>query len=207
MAKDKMKILLSASVLAMLSVSLLVGGTYALFSGSASAKTHLKAGNLNVSLERTHYSKTVLNSDGYLVTKEDDETVDFTNASDKNIFGLEENELIVPTSKFSADLKISNKGSVAFDYKIKLDADLETSGTNLIKQLQVKIDQDGATTCTKLLSECDDLVLFSGKMKTSDEACKFSISLEFVDDNSNNLAKDEETSFDLMVEATQRTQE
>ena len=50
-------------------------------------------------------------------------------------------------------------------------------------------------------------MIFSNKIKTSNEVCKFSITLEFIDDNSNNLAKDEETSFDLMVEATQRTQE
>ena len=84
-------------------------------------------GNLDVLLVKRHYSKIVLNNVGYLITKEDDKTVDFICASDKNIFGLEENELIVPTSKFSADLKISNKGSVAFDYKIKLDADLKNS--------------------------------------------------------------------------------
>ena len=52
-----------------------------------------------------------------------------------------------------------------------------------------------------MLSE-RDLVLFSDKMKRSDEASKFSILLEFVDGRSNNLVKDEEVSFGSMVEAT-----
>ena len=206
MAKDKMKILLSASVLGMLGVSLLVGGTYALFSGSANANTHLKAGNLNVSLVRTHYSKTVLNAKGYLETEEKDEIVDFTNDTDKNIFGLNDEEVIVPTSKFSADLKISNNGSVAFDYTVKLDTDITKSGSNLIKQLEVKVVK-GDNTITKKLSECTDSTIFNGVMATSDKACEFTVSLEFLNLNNNNSAKEEKASFDLTVEATQKTKE
>ena len=206
MAKDKMKILLSASVLGMLGVSLLVGGTYALFSGSANAKTHLKAGNLNVSLVRTHYSKTVLNAKGYLETEEKDEIVDFTNDTDKNIFGLNDEEVIVPTSKFSADLKISNNGSVAFDYTVKLDTDITNSGSNLINQLEVKVVK-GDYTITKKLSECTNSTIFSGVMATSDKACEFTVSLEFLNLNTNNSAKEEKASFDLTVEATQKTKE
>ena len=56
------------------------------------------------------------------------------------ISSLEENELIVPASKFSVDLKIDNNESVAFDYKIKLDVDLANSGSNLIKRFIVKVD-------------------------------------------------------------------
>lgn len=178
MAKDKMKILLSASVLGMLGVSLLVGGTYALFTGSANANTHLKAGNLNVSLVRTHYSKTVLNAKGYLETEEKDETVDFTKATDKNIFGLNDEEVIVPTSKFSADLKISNNGLFAFDYTVKLDTDIDASGSNLIKQLQVKVVK-GEDTYTYMLSECTNSTIFSGVMATSYTTCEFTVSLEF----------------------------
>lgn len=204
MAKSKLRILLTASVLTMLSVTLLAGGTYALFTSNTSVKNHLKAGNLNVSLLRTKYSKTVLDNDGYLVTKEDNETVDFTKANDKNIFGLEESELIVPTSKFSADLKMSNNGSVAFDYKITLDLDKTKSGSHLIDQLEITIkDSDGSYS--KKLSECDNFAIYSGVMSTSDNAKEFKISLEFVNSDSNNEAKNEEAYFDLIVEATQKT--
>ena len=204
MAKDKMRILLSASVLGMLSISLLVGGTYALFSSTSSVKNHLKAGNLNVSLVRTRYSKTVIDKDGYLVTKENNETLDFTNANNKNIFGLEDDELLVPTSSFSADIKITNNSSVAFDYTVTLDTDKIKSDSYLIDQLQVKV-VEGKNTYSKKLSSCENYTIFSGTMETGDVVSKFTISLEFIDSYANNLAQDEVADFDLTVAAVQKT--
>ncbi len=213
----RLNTLLCASLISMLGVGLLVGGTYALFTSKATVTNHLKAGNLNISLIRTKYSKTVLNTDGYLETKEDNNELDFTSASSKNIFGLEENELIVPTSKFSADLTIKNgkkdssgayiKSSVAFTYSASLVLD-ESSDTNLANQLQVTVKQ-GETSTTKRLNEFNDIVLLSGEMKASDDATSFTISLEFLnldsDGSTNNKAQDKEVSFDLVVEAIQKT--
>ena len=204
MARDKMRILLSASVLGMLSISLLVGGTYALFSSTSSVKNHLKAGNLNVSLVRTRYSKTVIDKDGYLVTKENNETLDFTNANNKNIFGLEDDELLVPTSSFSADIKITNNSSIAFDYTVTLDTDKIKSDSYLIDQLQVKV-VEGKNTYSKKLSSCENYTIFSGTMETGDVVSKFTISLEFIDSYANNLAQDEVADFDLTVAAVQKT--
>ena len=204
MARDKMRILLSASVLGMLSISLLVGGTYALFSSTSSVKNHLKAGNLNVSLVRTRYSKTVIDKDGYLVTKENNETLDFTNANNKNIFGLEDDELLVPTSSFSADIKITNNSSIAFDYTVTLDTDKIKSDSHLIDQLKVKV-VEGKNTYSKLLSNCENYTIFSGTMETGDVVSKFTISLEFIDSYANNLAQDEVADFDLTVAAVQKT--
>ena len=204
MARDKMRILLSASVLGMLSISLLVGGTYALFSSTSSVKNHLKAGNLNVSLVRTRYSKTVIDKDGYLVTKENNETLDFTNANNKNIFGLEDDELLVPTSSFSADIKITNNSSIAFDYTVTLDTDKIKSDSYLIDQLKVKV-VEGNNVYSKLLSNCENYTIFSGTMETGDVVSKFTISLEFIDSYANNLAQDEVADFDLTVAAVQKT--
>lgn len=214
MLKGKMKTLLSAAVLSMLGVSLLVGGTYALFSSKVSVTNHLKAGNLNISLVRTSYSKWVLDDDGYLEEKTDSTETDFTTANDQNIFGLETDELIVPTSKFSADLKLINgkkvdgsyvKSSVAFTYTVSL-LTYSTSNSDLLDQLQVTITKD-TTTVTKKLSECENLEVFSGVMTTSDEDAAFTVALEFLnlDNSENNKAQEKEASFDLVVEAIQKT--
>ena len=214
MLKGKMKTLLSAAVLSMLGVSLLVGGTYALFSSKVSVTNHLKAGNLNISLVRTSYSKLVLDTDGFLEEKTDSTETDFTTANDKNIFGLEANELIVPTSKFSANLKLINgkkvdgsyvKSSVAFTYTVKLIKDDE-SNSDLLDQLEVTVTKD-ATTVTKKLSECEDLEVFSGVMTTSDEYSAFTVALEFLNlaDSENNKVQEKEANFDLVIEAVQKT--
>ena len=214
MLKGKMKTLLSAAVLSMLGVSLLVGGTYALFSSKVSVTNHLKAGNLNISLVRTSYTKLVLDADGFLEEKTDSTETDFTTANDQNIFGLEANELIVPTSKFSADLKLINgkkvdgsyvKSSVAFTYSVKLIKDDE-SNSDLLDQLEVTVTKD-TTTVTKKLSECENLEVFSGVMTTSDEYSAFTVALEFLNlaDSENNKAQEKEASFDLVIEAIQKT--
>ena len=58
-----------------------------------------------------------------------------------------------------------------------------------------------------MLSECTNSTIFSGVMATSDKACEFTVSLEFLNLNNNNSAKEEKASFDLTVEATQKTKE
>ncbi len=211
--RKKTALLLTTLVGLMLGVSLLIGGTYALFTAKTSITNHLSAGNLNVSLLRTSYTKTYIDADGYLKEKTDNNEKDFSGTSSENVFGIENNEVIVPTSSYTANMKLMNgkksgstyvKSSVAFTYNVKLSVGTG-SDTALTSQLNVTIKQ-GSTTVSKKLSEFGtESTLFSGTMTLKDEYQIFSVTLAFPDLTSNNSAQNKSATFDLIVEAVQKT--
>lgn len=223
--KKRTRTLLSASVLLMLSVATLVGATYALFTDTAKINNHLQAGNLNISLLRNSLTKNTLNSLGYLKESTDTTVVDFTGTTNKNIFGLENDEVIVPASSFKADLELINgkknsdnsftKSSVAFSYTVKIVVDSTTSNSDLVSQLNVtvtepKTDGEGDDEVANgTLNNFTDFTLFTGVMNKEDESKKFSVKLDFknLDPVENNKAQDKEATFDLIVEAVQLTSE
>ncbi len=223
--KKRTRTLLSASVLLMLSVATLVGATYALFTDTAKINNHLQAGNLNISLLRNSLTKNTLNSLGYLEESTDTTVFDFTGTTNKNIFGLENDEVIVPASSFKADLELINgkknsdnsitKSSVAFSYTVKIVVDSTTSNSDLVSQLNVtvtepKTDGEGDDeVASGTLNNFTDSTLFTGVMNKEDESKKFSVKLDFknLDSVENNKAQDKEATFDLIVEAVQLTSE
>lgn len=219
MENKKIRTLLSASLLSMLGVAALVGGTYALFSDSAKVTNHLQAGNLNISLLRTKLTKTTIdNETGYMKTVTNEDTVDFSNATSSNIFGIEENEFVVPTSSFVADLKLVNGGvnddftykaasTVAFKYSVSLSYS-DLSDDELISQLKVTVTHGTTEVASKMLNEFDGSTLFSGTMTKADRDTTFSVKLEFVNDTPevNNPAQDKQADFDLLVSALQLTE-
>ena len=84
----RMRGVLLAAVLLMLCVSLIAGGTYALFTDKVILTNHLQAGNLNITLKRTNLTSKTLNAEtGFLVSREYTEDVDFTEKTDKNVKG------------------------------------------------------------------------------------------------------------------------
>ena len=199
----------------MLAAGLIVGGTYALFSDSVKVSNHLKAGNLNISLLRTSYSKTTLDDDGYLTTVADSTVTDFTDATDKNIFDIQDDEVIVPGSSFTANMKLVNgklngseyvASSTAFQYDVKLDID-EESDEELLSQMMVTINKGSELVVSKKLSEFTDDTIFSDTMTKNDAYQEFSVKLDFSDLTSaeNNLAQDQKANFDLIIEAIQLT--
>ncbi len=216
MAKQgKVRALLSASIMTMIGAGLLVGGTYALFSDTAKVTNHLQAGNLKISLLRTKLTKTNLDDDGFLKTSTDSTEKDFTGETTDNIFGLGENEVIVPQSTFIAEMCIKNgvkngstytPSSVAFDYSVKIVLS-EDADEDLSKQLTVKVTH-GATVVVedKKLSEVGSDALFSAVMTKTTAEDKFTVQLTFDDlvDTENNKAQNQKASFDLIVEAVQK---
>lgn len=199
----------------MLAAGLIVGGTYALFSDSVKVSNHLKAGNLNISLLRTSYSKTTLDDNGYLTTVTDSTVTDFTDATDKNIFDIQDDEVIVPGSSFTANMKLVNgklngseyvASSTAFQYDVKLDID-EESDEELLSQMMVTINKGSELVVNKKLSEFTDDTIFSDTMTKNDAYQEFSVKLDFSDLTSaeNNLAQDQKANFDLIIEAIQLT--
>ncbi len=215
MTKIKTRVFLSAMVLIMLAGLLITGGTYGLFTATNTVSNHLKAGNLNVSLERTTYYKKTVNSEGYLETYTYSSATDFTGAVNANIFGLEDNEVVVPGSQYGATLRLRNgkqvgstyvTSSVAFKYDVKLVVSSD-SDSELAKQIYIQYTEgDTTTTTAKKISEVDNDLIFSGTMTRNDSYHDFTIEIFFIDLDTNNAAQNKKVNFDLIIEAVQLTE-
>ncbi|MBR7161892.1 MAG: SipW-dependent-type signal peptide-containing protein [Clostridia bacterium] len=215
----KRTLLVSISLI-LICMSIIIGTTWALFTDTQEVSNHLKAGDLDVTLTRVGLTKTTLNKEGYLVTLAKDETPkDFSKATSENIFDLATNpdrevtELIVPGSKFVADMEIKNRSDVAFGYWVEIVCTDKTKGEDLAKQLKVTVK----TNSSKSDFVGNGLVVrgasngYVGELAVG-EKDEFTVTVEFLDsavkDNnisSNNLAKNEELKFDLVVHAVQLT--
>ena len=132
MKKTSLITLIVSGVAALGAAGVAVGATYALFSDSETISHHLESGGLNITLLRTSYTKTSLNDEGYLESTSDNKEVDFSKETNENIFGLEEDEYLVPQSSYEASLRLMNGkkvndvyevSSVAFAYDVKLIVD------------------------------------------------------------------------------------
>ncbi len=191
--------------------ALVVGGTFALFTGEANVNNHLQAGNLKVGLYRTAYTENALNSDGYLVTTVVQRQDNERNESDMNLTDEETEWLFsvsnaVPQSYYEADLDVVNEGSVAFDYGMRI---VMTSGeeTALADQIRITVTYGDGQTKSFILSTyaANDVNL---GILTTEQSDRFTVRAEFVDDNDeefvNNDAMDEAVKFYVQVYATQR---
>lgn len=203
MKRKRVLILSCATIL--LCMSIVVGMTYALFTDTVSVKNHLQAGNLDVSLKRTSLSYATLDENGVLTTVTNDTAYDFTETTEKNIFGLESEKVkIVPGSFFEATLQLDRHDSVAFHYSVAI-TQLEGS-SDLAEQINVTITKNDGTTVTKKLSEmAGGETISMGSMDGTDTTESFVVRVEFKDDANNNAAKLQTVTFDLIVKAEQAT--
>ena len=198
----KRALLISGSVI-LLCLTVIVGMTFTLFTDNEIVNNHLRAGDLDITLVRTKLVSTYLTERGYLDTATDDRVKDFTNSTNENVFAAN-GALIVPKSKYAAEMQISNNGDVAFGYWVEIVytglADIE-----LAEQISVTVN----TADSKLLNE--GLTVGSGSdpiaVLAVGEASKFTVTVEFLDlDNSvNNMAQGDSVTFDLIVHAVQYT--
>ena len=198
----KRALLISGSVI-LLCLTVIVGMTAALFTDDEVVNNHLRAGDLEITLVRTKLISTYLTERGFLDTITDVQIKDFTNDTSENVFDLN-GAVIVPKSKYIAEMQISNESDVAFEYWVEIvytgSADVE-----LAEQISVTVNTEESKRLNQGLmvgSESDPIdVLAVG------EAGKFTVTVEFLDlDNSvNNMAQGESVTFDLIVHAVQYT--
>lgn len=213
---NKKRTLVLALSIILLCMSLLISTTYALFSETIVIKNHLQAGFLDVSLVRTNLKYTILNEEGYLQEEEISENIDFSALKNESIFGIDSpSTLIVPGSYFEAELELRNQGNVAIEYVIKIVFNDEVN--ELAKQVKVKLIKDDGSEEIKTLDEIlkNDFIISSDEMIVGEKTNKFSIRIEFINDVlentyngviiNNNLAQNKQTTFDLVVEAVQKT--
>lgn len=210
----KRALIVSTSVI-LLCMTIIAGMTWALFTDTQTVSNHLQAGDLAITLKRTELTKTTLDASGYLTTAPTDKTtVDFTNPTDENVFGIGTDEKIVPGAKFVATMQIENQSDVAFGYWIEIVCTDKTAGEDLAKQLKVTVntgsDQSGFVGDGLIVKGADGGNVGELAVGASET---FTITVEFLDsaiaENNiadNNLAQKQELDFDLVVHAVQATQ-
>lgn len=199
-ATKKKKVLLVSCTVIMLCICIIAGMSYALFTDSVSVGNHLQAGNLKVTLKRTNLEYAVLNDEGILETTTVEGELDLTDYTDENVFGLDSDDmLIAPGSYFDAELEIANTGNTAFNYSVSVK--LNGTATELAKQLKVTVYDANGTAIGEpaMLSDlASGLSISAGIMKVTDDAQKFRVRVEFVNDNDYNTALENSTEDDLM---------
>ena len=205
--QKKFKVLFISYIVILFCTVLIVGGTFSLFTDSVKVVNHLQAGSLDVELIRTNLEYTKINELGYLEVVQDNDKFDFTNKVDANIFGISDDNLkIIPGSYFNVTLDLINKGSVAFEYSVKFV--LNCKENELIKQLNVEIiDQNGNIKVKRFNEFIEDETILIGEMDNFNNKETFNIKITFLDLEENNIAKDENLSFDLVVTAVQKINE
>jgi predicted ribosomally synthesized peptide with SipW-like signal peptide len=206
-------------------MTIIVGMTWALFTDTVTVENHLRAGDLNITLERTKLETYSIDATtGYLVSTTNDDVVNFSNPTGKNVFDLTTSSKIVPCSSYTATMRISNNtatvtenkqnSDVAYDYwiEIKLKVDGLTpeqiEALKLDEQLNITVSSEELTEpMSALLSE--GLTIGSSidplGTLTLGDSDNFTVKMEFVDSANNNDAKTQMLTFDLIVHAVQRT--
>ena len=213
MTKRKRSILL-AVLISVLCVAMAAAGTYALFTDDVGVRNHLVSGKMDVTLERTELEKWYIDSEtGYFVNKGSKELVNFSGKTDRNIYDMTKDELIVPLSSYSAKMRITNNSDVAFHYWIEVVFD-NSEDINLADQLYVTVKSVNgeikgylSELTTKIGSETSPISTVSTKAGENFEFFTVSVKFDDLDSKVNNSAMSQSVAFDIVVHAVQVTPE
>lgn len=210
----KRSIVTIACLSIVLCVALIAGGTYALFSGKTSVTNHLRSGNLTLKLERVGLTKYAYDeaSGEYKenVYTNGDAYVDFSQATEKNVFDIARSEVIAPGVWYEATMRISKDNTnVPFAYKIivKLNGSKGEDGKDNAFASQLRIYVDGAPK--GYLSDYvtaeggNEISVSSGTIGLTEGSKEFKVKLLFDPTADNNAVMNSTADFDLIVEATQ----
>ena len=220
-------ILLALSAI-LLSVLLVLAGTYSLFTDKSQISNHLQAGTLEMVLTRTTLTKRALDDKGYLKESTDTQEKDFTGLNGENVFGLGTDEVLAPGSKYVANMRLTmtQEADVAFGYYVEIVLSNATADSADFRgQMKVTIQsvEDPTKTVSRWFTEVNNegkIVLggpeqenLIGKVEKGTTASgavasqNFIVTVEFVnqdtDGSVNNIAKLESFGFDLVVYAIQ----
>ena len=216
MAKKRVRALVLAIATLLCCLVLITGATYALFAKDVTLPSHLHAGQLDVELVRESYVWKHIDENGFVSTKKSPAGAerDFsdTTTDEDNIFGLTENDLTAPGCTYTANLRLTNTGDVAFKYWVVVE--LDGAVNELAGQLQISIAVEGVSVMTEdvFLADAVDGLSFGEEkglavvgIKAPHNVSHFSVSVTFVNVEENNAARNQEVTFDLTVYAEQVT--
>ena len=190
----------------MLCLTLIAGGTYALFSDQVTLTTHLMAGTLDITLERVQLdSKTIDDKTGYLKENETNyEIVDFSTPTIRNVFDIDSAHRIVPGCYYDATLELTNNTDVAFAYWVEI-INRGSSNIDLADQLSISVKMGEGEEAIEILSNGLSVGSASNPIGilTKTESTRFIVGLEFLDLPNNNDAMGQSLNFDVVVHAVQ----
>lgn len=211
--------ILAAFIVVLLCSAMIVTGTYALFTDSFSQKTVLKAGTMKIRLLRTKLEYTELNGDGLFEKKTDDRKLVYAQPeenetiSTENVFGIKNDTLLIPTSKYTATMCLENKSNVAFNYYLTIEGLGDAAKNHFSDKLTVIVDTNlandaageaGGETKTTVSVEnkaIGDASAPVGQVLIGGSA-KFTVTVIFEGDATND-AQAQEANFNLNIHAVQ----
>lgn len=208
--KNRTKTLIISFSIITVCLTLIVVGTFALFSHSVTVEHHLQAGSLGAKLERIELVSKTLGSDGYLHSATDTQPKEFTNTTSEtqNVFGLEGESLVAPGTSYEATMKLSNNGTVAFGYWIEITFK-DATPADLASQLKLYVttyDEEGNEKVLSAYAK-DGLVIGSDGQPIQKiavgQSVQFKVKVVFEDRIDNNDAQNDKVHFDLTVSAIQ----
>ncbi len=208
--RKRVKALLGSMIALCLCTMLMIGATYSLFTGSATVKNHLQAGNLKVGLYKTKTVAWVLDEDTGLLAKEEspEGMKDDLTTIEGELFNLVG---MIPTSYCELTVLVENQGSVAFEYGVSIHwgedvnyDDFSDEQKAFASQIQITVMQGEKEMASFALSECtaEGNALVSLGTLTRKAEAEFTVKAEFVYEGT---AQDVGLDFDLTVFATQVT--
>ena len=203
---NRKRVLIVSGAIILLCMMIIAGMTFALFTDSKRMSNHLRAGDLEVTLTRTYLEYSVLDANGKLAVTKNTQSVNFTNSTKENVFGVDAKDLfIVPGSYFKAKMKVSNVGNVAFNYDVGIQ--LAGKSNALAEQLQVTVTRaDGSSVTARLSEMANGFTIQAGELIRGAGSQEFTVEVRFIDDTSiNNAAQTQLSVFDLYVTAVQAT--
>lgn len=203
---NRKRVLVVSGAIILLCMMIIAGMTFALFTDSKRMSNHLRAGDLEVTLTRTYLEYSVLDANGKLAVTKNTQSVNFTNSTKENVFGVDAKDLfIVPGSYFKAKMKVSNVGNVAFNYDVGIQ--LAGKSNALADQLQVTVTRaDGSSVTARLSEMANGFTIQAGELIRGAGSQEFTVEVKFIDDTSiNNAAQTQLSVFDLYVTAVQAT--
>ena len=213
------KAIVLAAAVALLSVALLVVASFALFSDSAKTTNRLEAGTLDVGLEKIAETSLVADEHGIVPaqpsTTEYAQPVDLTQEG-AAVFSLGN---CVPGIWQEVTLRVTNKGTVAFDYSVALVVTEEyaegSPEANLTEQLRVTVtDAEGNEIVEPFSLAAAELRgdIAHGSLFEENAAGVFKIKVELpanegvLDDGSNGTIMNAEVDFDITLKAVQKVE-
>ena len=217
----KINALLLSAVTILMSVTLMVVGSFALFTDTVTIQNSLQAGKLEVTLIRASVVTTKLNASGVTETATDDVDKDFEELANESVFGFGEEDMLVPGIYSEAAFVIANNSDVAFGYYVKVELD-DAENVKLAEQMKVSVvtgltvsgDETNYTCATNDSVKSFDKMLSEGLTVGAEnsfigtvavgEKQGFSIRLTF-DENATEEYMNLSTAFKVTIYAIQNT--